>query len=69
MLEKSRLAMALQSRLESVEAKAGFQVHLGAEGVFHLSPAREALNNLIKQAQDRHLLVRICSLLGNANYD
>jgi signal transduction histidine kinase len=57
-LEKSGLTAALQSRLESVEARAGFETRFETSGTCHLSPAQEgelyriaqeALNNVIKQ--------------------
>ena len=59
-LERVGLIAALQSRLDTVETRAGFQASLHAEGTIHLSPkqegelyriAQEALNNVIKHAQ------------------
>ena len=58
-IEREGLAAALQSRLDSVEARAGFQAIFKAEGEINLSPdeegelyriAQEALNNVIKHA-------------------
>ena len=67
-LEQSGLVVALQSRLESVEAKAGFQTHFETEGKVQLSPvqesemyriAQEALNNIMKHAQADQVSVRL----------
>lgn len=73
-LEKSGLAVALQSRLESVEAKAGFETSFETAGSYHLSPAQEselyriaqeALNNVIKHAQANRVAIH---LIGEAGY-
>jgi signal transduction histidine kinase len=67
-LEKSGLAAALQSRLESVEAKAGFETSFETNGSIRLSSAQEsefyriaqeALNNVIKHAQADRVAVRL----------
>jgi signal transduction histidine kinase len=72
-LEKSGLAAALQSRLESVEAKAGFETSFETHGSFHLSPsqeselyriAQEALNNVIKHAQAKQVALRLVGESG-----
>jgi signal transduction histidine kinase len=72
-LEKSGLVAALQSRLESVEAKAGFETHFESEGTFHFSSAeeselyriaQEALNNVIKHAQASHVTIRLLGESG-----
>jgi signal transduction histidine kinase len=72
-LEKSGLAAALRSRLESVEAKAGFETHFETEGTFHFTAAQEselyriaqeALNNAIKHAQANRVTIR---LIGQAD--
>ena len=72
-LEKSGLAAALQSRLESVEAKAGFETSFETGGAFHLSPsqeselyriAQEALNNVIKHAQAKQVAIRLVGESG-----
>jgi signal transduction histidine kinase len=72
-LEKSGLGNALQSRLQSVEAKAGFQTHFELQGEFHLSQdqegelyriVQEALNNVIKHAQANRVSVK---LVGQAD--
>jgi signal transduction histidine kinase len=72
-LEKSGLAAALQSRLESVEARAGFETSFVTGGTFHLSPAvegelyrisQEALNNVIKHAQAKRVVIRLVAESG-----
>jgi len=72
-LEKSGLSAALQSRLESVEAKAGFETSFETSGSFHLSPsqeselyriAQEALNNVIKHAQAKQVAIRLVGESG-----
>jgi signal transduction histidine kinase/PAS domain-containing protein len=72
-LEKSGLTAALQSRLESVEAKAGFEARYETSGSFHLSPvqegelyriAQEALNNVIKHAQANVVVIRLVEEAG-----
>jgi signal transduction histidine kinase len=74
-LEKSGLVTALQSRLESVEAKAGFQATFESKGVLALSPtqeselyriAQEALNNIIKHADANRVIVRLVNEAGCA---
>jgi len=73
-LEKSGLVMAIQSRLESVEAKAGFQTRFETEGSFHLTASQEselygitqeALNNVIKHAQAGQVIVRLTEQAGS----
>ncbi len=65
-IEREGLAAALQSRLDSVEARAGFQAIFKSEGEVNLSAdeegelyriAQEALNNVIKHAHAK--LVRV----------
>jgi signal transduction histidine kinase len=72
-LEKEGLVAALQSRLDSVEAKAGFQAVFRSEGVFHLSQdqeselyriAQEALNNVIKHAHADQVRVDLTGVAG-----
>jgi signal transduction histidine kinase len=72
-LEKSGLAAAVQSRLESVEAKAGFETSFETGGSIHLSPAQEselyriaqeALNNVIKHAQASRVTIRLVGEAG-----
>ena len=72
-LEKSGLAAALQSRLESVEAKAGFETRFETGGTFHLLPtqeselyriAQEALNNVIKHAQAKRVTIYLVQESG-----
>jgi signal transduction histidine kinase len=67
-LEKIGLVAALQNRLESVEARAGFQASFEATGDIHLSTdeeidlyriAQEALNNVVKHAQANKVKVAI----------
>jgi signal transduction histidine kinase len=67
-LEESGLVTALKSRLESVEAKAGFQADFETQGVLALSPdqegemyriAQEALNNIIKHAEANRVTIRL----------
>jgi signal transduction histidine kinase/PAS domain-containing protein len=72
-LEKSGLVAALQSRLESVEAKAGFETSFETDGSFHFSPAQEselyriaqeALNNVVKHAQANRVVIRLAGESG-----
>jgi signal transduction histidine kinase len=67
-LEQHGLAGALQARLDSVEARSGLHVDLQVEGVEQLPfetaqefyrIAQEALNNVLKHAQARHLNARL----------
>jgi PAS domain S-box-containing protein len=67
-LEKVGLVAALQSRLEAVETRAGFQTSFHSEGTLHLSAqqegelyriAQEALNNVIKHAQASQVKVQV----------
>jgi signal transduction histidine kinase len=72
-LEKSGLVVALQSRLDSVEARSGFQTKFHTNGEFYLSSdqeselyriAQEALNNVIKHAHANQVRVQ---LIGEAD--
>ncbi len=72
-LEKSGLAAAVQSRLESVEAKTGFETSFETGGSIHLSPAQEselyriaqeALNNVIKHAQASRVIIHLVGEAG-----
>ncbi len=72
-LAKSGLATALQSRLESVEAKAGFKTDFDSAGSFQLSPAQEselyriaqeALNNIVKHAQANRVTIHLTGQPG-----
>jgi signal transduction histidine kinase len=67
-LERVGLVAALQSRLDAVETRAGFQASFHSEGTLRLSPkqegelyriVQEALNNVIKHAQARQVKVQI----------
>ncbi len=67
-LEKIGLVAALQNRLESVEARAGFQASFETTGTIHLSTdeeielyriAQESLNNVIKHAQAETVKITI----------
>ena len=67
-LERVGLIAALQSRLDAVETRAGFQASFHSEGALRLSPkqegelyriAQEALNNVIKHAQASQVKVQI----------
>jgi signal transduction histidine kinase len=67
-LEQHGLAGALQARLDSVEARSGVHVDLQVEGAEQLPfetaqeiyrIAQEALNNVLKHAQARHLNARL----------
>jgi PAS domain S-box-containing protein len=67
-IEREGLAAALQSRLDSVEARAGFQAIFKSEGEVNLSPdeegelyriAQEALNNVIKHAHAKLVKVQL----------
>jgi len=67
-LERIGLVAALQSRLDSVEARAGFQASFYSDGAIHLPPekeselyriSQEALNNVIKHAQANRVSVQL----------
>jgi signal transduction histidine kinase len=67
-LERVGLVAALQSRLDAVETRAGFQASFHSEGKIHLSAkqenelyriVQEALNNVIKHAQASQVKVRV----------
>jgi PAS domain S-box-containing protein len=67
-LEKVGLVAALQSRLDAVETRAGFQASFHSAGTFHLPGqqeselyriVQEALNNVIKHAQATQVNVRV----------
>jgi PAS domain S-box-containing protein len=67
-LERVGLAAALQSRLDAVESRAGFQATFHVEGEVHLSAkqeselyriVQEALNNVIKHAQASQVKVQL----------
>jgi len=70
-LEKSGLAAALQARLEAVEGRGGMQIEFQVEGAsleervpFGVQEelyqiAREALNNVLKHAQARHVGIHL----------
>jgi signal transduction histidine kinase len=71
---KDGLAAALQSRLDSVEARAGFKAKFQTEGELHLSPdeeselyriAQEALNNVIKHAQANQVKIQLIGEAGS----
>jgi signal transduction histidine kinase len=72
-LEKIGLVAALQSRLDSVESRSGFQAIFQADGEFHFSSeqegelhriAQEALNNVIKHAQAGWVKVKLAAEPG-----
>jgi signal transduction histidine kinase len=67
-LEEEGLASALQARLEAVESRAGLETEFHLTGEPTLSPqieealfriAQEALNNVLKHAQARHVAVSL----------
>ncbi len=67
-LEQDGLAASLQTRLRAVEARAGLQTELQAEGEWQLPTAfaeelyriaQEALNNVLKHAQTQRVIVRL----------
>jgi signal transduction histidine kinase len=67
-LEEEGLASALQARLEAVESRAGLQTELHLDGEPTLNPqveealfriAQEALNNTLKHAHARRLVVAL----------
>jgi signal transduction histidine kinase len=67
-IEESGLVAALQTRLDSVESRAGFHTHLEMEGEFQLTQeqeselyriAQEALNNVLKHAHAEHVVVTL----------
>src|SRR5581483_10403275 len=68
LLEERGLLGALESRLGAVEARAGLTTELRGEGAERLHPdveqelyrlAQEALNNVLKHAQARHVSVQL----------
>jgi signal transduction histidine kinase len=72
-LERVGLVAALQSRLDAVESRAGFQAIFHSVGSFRLSPkqegelyriSQEALNNVIKHAQASQVNVRVVAEEG-----
>jgi signal transduction histidine kinase len=72
-LERVGLIGALQTRLDAVENRAGFQSSFHAEGSVHLSPkqegelyriTQEALNNVIKHAQANQVKVQVLAEAG-----
>jgi signal transduction histidine kinase len=72
-LDEDGLVAAMQSRLESVEARAGFKTHFHAEGESDLSAdqetelywiAQEILNNVIKHAHAKAVQIE---LIGGAD--
>jgi PAS domain S-box-containing protein len=71
LLERVGLVAALQSRLDAVETRAGFEASFHSEGAFHLSAqqeselyriAQEALNNVIKHAQASQVKVQVIAV-------
>ena len=67
-LEKTGLAVALQTRLDSVELRGGIKAELFVEGEERLSPrvqeelyhvAQEALNNALKHSNAQHVQVNL----------
>ncbi|RQW77446.1 MAG: PAS domain S-box protein [Methanothrix sp.] len=73
-LVKAGLAAALQSRLDSVEARSGVHGIFHSEGEVHLSPeqegelyriAQEALNNIIKHAHADQVKVQLSRTTGS----
>jgi signal transduction histidine kinase/ligand-binding sensor domain-containing protein len=67
-LEEEGLASALQARLEAVESRAGLEIAFNAEGENRLGSeiegalyriAQEALNNVLKHAQARRVVVSL----------
>jgi len=67
-LEEEGLASALQVRLEAVESRAGLEIELNTDGEICLESdveealyriAREALNNVLKHAQARRVVVSL----------
>jgi signal transduction histidine kinase len=70
-LEKTGLATALQTRLDSVESRGGINAELVVTGTEHLTSrvqqelyhiAQEALNNALKHSNARRVLVRVSFL-------
>ena len=67
-LEKDGLLAALQSRLDSVKSRAGFQAQIDTEGIFQFTSEQESelywiaievLNNVIKHAQASQVSVQL----------
>ena len=67
-LQEHGLAVALRSRLQAVEARAGLKTEFDCQGEGRLAPeteqelfrlAQEALNNVLKHAHARHVCVRL----------
>jgi signal transduction histidine kinase len=67
-LDEEGLPAALQARLEAVEARAGLSARLEVDGDLRLPPAvaeglyriaQEALNNVLRHAQARHVAVTL----------
>jgi two-component system NarL family sensor kinase len=67
-LEKVGLASALQSRLDSVESRAGFHAHMVLDGTLQFTQeqenelyriAQESLNNVLKHARANHVNVTL----------
>jgi signal transduction histidine kinase len=72
-LEKEGLAAALQIRLESVEARVGFQAQFQTNGEIEFSPevesglygiAQEALNNIMKHAHANQVKIQLIGQAG-----
>jgi signal transduction histidine kinase len=68
-LEEEGLVSALQTRLEAVESRAGLETEFNVEGQIRLDAkiegalyriAQEALNNVLKHAQARRVVVSLC---------
>jgi signal transduction histidine kinase len=77
-LKQEGLVAALQARLEAVEARVGLETQLQAEtngrlprqveeGLYRI--AQEALNNTLKHAQARHVVVRLDRTDGHVSLE